>query len=87
MSRVNDSGSSNEVKSSPVNLCILSVNLCKNLSKVLSTVVFKVLNDDGYEFIARALIDQLSQASFISESLYRRLKLNFLSLEVRILGI
>ena len=53
----------------------------------MSIAVVKVINEDGFKFLSRALIDQGSQAPFISESLFRRLKLIFIPLKMPILGI
>ena len=87
-SKNNDSSSSNVVATQSVNLCNRSVELCQNSCDVLlSTAVIKVINEDGFKYLTRALIDQGSQASFISKSLFRRLKLNFIPLRMPILGI
>ena len=80
--------SSEAATASSTNLCKLSVNYSENPCEVLlSTAIVKVVNEDGFEFLTRALIDNCSQASFISESLFRRLKLNFMPLKMPILGI
>ena len=53
---------------------VTSLNLCGTPSQtLLSTAVVKVVNENGYELYARALVDQASQASFISQSLFKRL--------------
>ena len=83
-----ESNPSAEQTASTTNLCTFSVDLCKNPCEVLlSSAIVKVVNEDGFEFLTRALLDNCSQASFISESLFRRLKLKFMPLKMPILGI
>ena len=66
----------------------ISSNICETPSQVLlSTAVVRVVNEDGGELYARALVDQGSQASFISESLFKRLHIAYKSIRLPISGV
>ena len=67
---------------------ITTVNICKTPSQtLLSTAVVKIINENGYELYARALVDQASQASFISQSLYKRLCTSHASAKIPVSGV
>ena len=79
-----------EVAQESSNLVInnVSTNACDLSCQVLlSTAVVKLVNDEGVEYFARALIDQGSQASFISESLFKRMHVNYKSINLPISGV
>ena len=53
----------------------------------MPTAIIKVSNDVACDFLARALIDQCSQASFISRSLLRKLRIPKKSTYLPISGV
>ena len=66
----------------------LSANTCDIPNQILlSTAIVKLVNDDGVEYFARAFIDQRSQDSFISESLFRKMHGNYKSINLPISGV
>ena len=65
-----------------------SVNLCESSSTVLlASALVKIVNETGHIVSARALIDNCSQVSFISESLYRKLHISSQSAKLPISGV
>ena len=49
---------------------------------LLATALVKIVDDNGCEIYVRALIDQCSQASFVSEYVFRKLKIAYQSLKL-----
>ena len=54
---------------------------------LLATAIVKVCSSDGFEILAKALIDQCSQASFVTTSLYKRLHLKKQKAQLPVSGI
>ena len=54
---------------------------------LLATAVVKVCSNNGFEILARALIDQCSQASFITTSLFKKLHLKKQTAQLPVSGI
>ena len=54
---------------------------------LLSTAIVKVSNQDGNEIVARALLDQGSQVTFVTEHLTQRLKLKKKPIRTQVIGI
>ena len=65
-----------------------TVHLCDSPNTVLlATALVKIIDETGHIVTARALIDNCSQASFISESLYKRLHIPYQSAKLPISGV
>ena len=81
-----EDGSNQSLSGSEMNT--IASNICGTPDQVLlSTAIVKLINDDGCEHLARALVDQGSQASFISESLFKRLQIPYKSIKLPISGV
>ncbi|XP_046409087.1 uncharacterized protein LOC124173968 [Ischnura elegans] len=59
----------------------------KTCSVLLASVLVKVIGPHGHSILARGLVDQCAQSSFISESLCQRLRLKGRNTNVEILGL
>ena len=65
-----------------------TVNLFKTPSQtLLSTAVVKIIDENCYELYARALVSQASQASFISQCLYKRFFTSHASTKIPVSGV
>ena len=82
-------GSSSEFSTTPSSAPVLSghVSDSSNQQALLSTILLNVTGDDGNQMTCRALLDNGSMVSFISESLVQLLRLPKTSANLQINGI
>ena len=76
-----------ELINSESNSTVTSHNCDISTQVLLSTAIIKILDNSKNFNFARALIDQSSQASFITESLFQRRHLKFKFVDLPISGV